>query len=392
MVRAWRFCRNGWWVIAAMMLFAPGCDSPTGSGVSRSDIGGVFPADGADNQDLNVTLQWTEVDDSLKAACHYRVFLGTEVPPPPVINALAENSYMPGNLQSGTAYYWRVQAYRDTVPVASTPLMRFKTGHRFTYPLAVGLRWIYWHEIHSYADSPQSDPMYRDTGRAAVGIVATTTLFDSLDVYDFHIIEQVGVEYHTCHFYLNNTEDGLYTYGYTDPSSIAPRREVDPDGTAFVFGGRSFASPAHLFAFLRGESTDPAAKRPGPTADGYLPTESYAYPLRPGHQWTYRYYTDDGYPFRIDKKVIGRQRVTVPAGTFDCFVIQWFWDFDEDGQWEAGIDGYDYVATQGLVKREFFVGKVGVVTYEHPDGTGTYDFYDGYTLTDYGRDWKRGEW
>lgn len=54
--------------------------------------------------------------------------------------------------------------------------------------------------------------------------------------------------------------------------------------------------------------------------------------------------------------------------------------------WESGIDGYDYLAPQGLVKREFYVGKVGTESYDNPEEIVYYDFFDGYALTAYGRE------
>jgi hypothetical protein len=384
--------RRFWWAAAVFSLVvAPGCDSPTGTGIPYDGIGDLFPADGADDQDLNLTLHWTGLDDSAKAApCHYSVFLGTQAPPPLVIDSLTENSFMPGSLQPKTVYFWRVEAYRDTVMIASSPIVHFETDREFTYPLAVGLRWNYWHETYSYTADGQPDPVYRDTGRATVEIVAFDTLFDTREVYDFSIRESIGAEYQSCHFYLNNLHDGLYRFDYTNPSIIAPRPEVERRATMVTCAGRVFDSPARLFAFLRGEITDAVAKRPGPTLEGYSPTKSYGYPVRLGHRWTYRYYSDDGYPFRIDKQVMRRELVSTPAGLFDCFVIQWFWDTNNDGVWENGIDGYDYLAPQGLIKREFYVGKVGTGSYDNPEGVEYYDFYDGYTLTEYGRDRDHG--
>jgi len=388
MVYARPFRRAVWGLAVATMFFALGCDSPAGPGHPYMGIAELFPADGAVDQDLNINLRWAiETDTVMAAPSHYRVFLGTQTPLPLVMDSLTENSFMPGTLAPKTVYAWRVEAYRDTVIIASTPTMRFTTGREFTYPLAVGLRWIYWHETYSYTADGQPNPVYRDTGRATVGIVGFTTIWDYIDAYDFYIMEQVGAEYHTCHFYLNNIEDGLYTLDYTGTSLIAPRLVVEHSGKRFLFAGRVFDSPDQLFSALRGEMVY-AAKRPGPTPEGYSPTISYAYPLRLGHQWTYRDHTDEGYPFRIDKKVIRREQVSTQAGVFDCLVIQWFWDIDDDGMWESGIDGYDYLAPQGLIKREFYVAKVGTQPYDNPEEIVYYDFFDGYTLTAHGRGWE----
>lgn len=370
-------------VVAVAWLALSGCDSVSGPGRIVPEIEDVFPADGATDQNLNVTLQWADVGDTLKASVYYKIFFGTQSRPPLVVDSLYANQYLPGTLDPKTLYFWRVQAFRDSVTIASTPVMYFKTGRDFIYPLAIGLHWDYWHEIYSFTDDGQPNPYYRDTGRITMEILAPLTIFDTIDVNDLYIRESFGAESYSGHVYLNNTEDGLYTYDYTILTNIAPRPVVGP---TFTFAGCTFDSPAQLFAFLRAETIDAFQKRPGPPPDWDAPTKSFAYPLRLGHQWTYRFVTSDGYPWRIDKKVIRRAQLTVPAGVFDCFVIQWFWDINNDGEWDAGIDGYDYLAPEGLVKREFYVGKVGVTTYDHPDGTGYYDFYEGFTLTDYGRE------
>jgi hypothetical protein len=370
---------------AVAILAAAGCGSPSGPASAGAELRDAFPPDGATDQDLNVTLHWAEADITLKAPVYYRVFLGTGARPPLVADSLFDDEFIPGPLEPHTFYYWQVQAFHDSVMIASTRVMHFKTGRSFTYPLQVGLRWEYRHETYSYTEDGQPNPYYRDTGRAEVSIIARTTIFDSLDVYNFYIAEQIGFERQTCHFYLNNDEDGLYTYAYTGTSMIAPRPAVGHTESAYSFAGRTFNSPAELFAFMRAETFDVFCKRPGPPPNGDRPAKSFGYPLGPGAEWTYRYVTDDDLPWRIDKKVIRREQITVPAGTFDCFVIQWFWDTNNDGQWDNGIDGYDYLAPQGLIKREFYVGKVGTTSYDNPEGIAYYDFYDGYTLTGYGR-------
>ncbi|MDD4052643.1 MAG: hypothetical protein PHR28_12195 [candidate division Zixibacteria bacterium] len=377
--------------VAIAWLALSGCDSPNGPGIPGTGIEDIFPTNGATDQNLNVTLQWAYAGDTLKASpYYYDVFFGTQSRPPLIADSLYDNKFTPGSLDPQTVYFWRVQAYHDGVTVASSPVMHFKTGRSFTYPLAAGLRWDYWHEIYSYADEQHEQLYFRDTGRSIVEIVAPLIIYDTIDVYDLYIRESIGAERYTGHVYLNNTEDGLYTYDYTIITSVTPRPVVNQTGTTLTFAGHTFDSSAQLFAFLDAGIAFADKDDPYPPPDPPESTKSYAYPLKLGSQWTYRFVTSDGNPWRIDKKVIRREQITVPAGVFDCFVIRWFWDVNNDGQWDGGVEGYDYLAPQGLIKREFYAGKVGVTTYDHPDGTDYYDFYDGYTLTDYGREMGRG--
>ncbi len=371
--------------VTCAWLALSGCDSPSAPGIARINIEDVFPSNGATDQNLNVTLQWAFTGDTLKASIYYKVYLGTQSRPPLVADSLYDDRFTPGTLDPRTVYFWRVEAYRDSVMIVSSPVMYFKTGRSFTYPLAVGLRWDYRHELYSYVGEGQLDPYPLITGQTTMEILGTLTILDTIDVFDLYIQESIGAESYSGHVYINNTEDGLYTYDYTILTNIAPKPEAVRTEMTLAFAGRTFDSPARMFAFARAETMDAYQKRPGPPPYQDWPTKSYAYPLRLGSQWTYRFVTSDGYPWRIDKKVIRREQITVPAGIFDCFVIQWLWDINNDGHWDDGVDGYDYLAPQGLVKREFYVGKVGVTTYENPDRTDYYDFFEGFTLTSLGR-------
>jgi hypothetical protein len=49
------------------------------------------------------------------------------------------------------------------------------------------------------------------------------------------------------------------------------------------------------------------------------PVQALKYPLTIGEQWTYR---QPYQPWHIDKKVVAKETITVPAGSFICLKIQ----------------------------------------------------------------------
>jgi hypothetical protein len=81
------------------------------------------------------------------------------------------------------------------------------------------------------------------------------------------------------------------------------------------------------------------------------PLRALPYPPIVGYEWMWRPPHD---PWHIDKRITGTAHVAVPAGDFDCYVIQWLVDFHEDGQWDDDLVMFDYVAAEGLVRRSFY--------------------------------------
>ncbi|NIP42944.1 MAG: hypothetical protein GWO41_17650, partial [candidate division Zixibacteria bacterium] len=64
------------------------------------------------------------------------------------------------------------------------------------------------------------------------------------------------------------------------------------------------------------------------------------YPLDLGMHWPYRDWPQD--IFHIEKQIIGWETVQVPAGDFDCFVVEWLYDRDFDDNYRDDIQVLDY--------------------------------------------------
>ena len=109
------------------------------------------------------------------------------------------------------------------------------------------------------------------------------------------------------------------------------------------------------------------------------PVVTLQYPLEPGSHWQMR---AEGEPFRIDKEVVGRTEVEVPAGRFDCYVVQW--TYPGSPSLDEQVEFYDYIAAEGLVKRSIITKNVPVTTYSDPYGQmGIVDLRDEFELVSY---------
>ena len=107
------------------------------------------------------------------------------------------------------------------------------------------------------------------------------------------------------------------------------------------------------------------------------PVLTLVYPPELGFQWLVK---DAGNPWRIDKKIIAKETVQVPAGEFVCYKIQHLHDLDGDGKWDEDLFLFDFVSSEGLVKRtaEF---KNSKATNEIGEIIGSFDSIEEITLT-----------
>jgi hypothetical protein len=105
------------------------------------------------------------------------------------------------------------------------------------------------------------------------------------------------------------------------------------------------------------------------------PIEILKYPLVVGSQWTYR----NEFGMRIDRIVIGKKKIELDLGSYECYQIRWLYDYDGDGVWDDDIWMDDYINEEGLIKRELTALDLSLM---NPGGniSGTLDLYSEYTL------------
>ncbi len=97
---------------------------------------GPTPDDGASNQLVNLTLQWSGGDPDSGDTVTYSVYLDTANPPAALVDTVSETasaisvSSQPGQLDYDTTYYWQITAEDGGGLSASGPVWSFTTGEQ----------------------------------------------------------------------------------------------------------------------------------------------------------------------------------------------------------------------------------------------------------------------
>jgi hypothetical protein len=224
----------------------------------------------------------------------------------------------------------------------------------FTFPLALGNQWTY----SVVATLEHGDPIEVDTAwNISDTVNLTVTQVDTIrpGVLSYTMsATDVGFEFIDGppeRTYLNLPE-GMYllsikTAKYFNSGLVLPRRVPQPPGA--ISRDEPSAQPLNS-RWLAAALPDPAglvdcqADNPADTLPLVL-----AYPQRTGLFWTYRD-SSDARPYRTDKVIEGRETITTPAGTFDCWRIRFI--FTPSG----GENFVDYVSPEGLIRRRIKLG------------------------------------
>ncbi|UCH11097.1 MAG: hypothetical protein JSU61_04190 [Fidelibacterota bacterium] len=253
----------------------------------------------------------------------------------------------------------------------------------FRYPLKVGNTWEYTREmkLYIYEDMDSTGaPVYIDTSTFTHLVTNTvterTTLQDTLQAYAIHSEpESLGAFAGTQ--YYDNRDDGLYSYAYSGGGSLLlPKRMTS---TTIRFKGMSFSDVQAMSTYL--QNIIPYSQVKGDSLYFNDPSRKVIqYPLEVGAHWmlSTRY-------IKIDKEVTGKESIRVPAGNFDCWIIQWLYDMNHDEQWDEDITIFDYVCRKGLIKRVLVAEGVEITTIEDPFGSmggKQADVHDEAVLTD----------
>ena len=216
-----------------------------------------------------------------------------------------------------------------------------KPNMDFIYPLTIGNSWQY--EITYTLDFDSlatynglNDTIIFNTG--SVEIIANEVIFDSLEVYNFASIIIDNGNIVTGNKYYNNNDDGLFCYGYTQGSMITPKI----NNFAFInFDNKKFNNSREIYDYLsKGTIENEYSKEDSIIYD---PVKSLEYPLEEDNHWIYR-----TYDMRIDKTIIGQEKIDVPAGEFNCWKIQWTYP---ESSFNDHVEFYDFVSQEGLVQR-----------------------------------------
>lgn len=203
-----------------------------------------------------------------------------------------------------------------------------------------------------------------------------TLLADSVLAQKIHSLstsDSFSESYSGDNFYRDN-HDTLIIVAYSGSTGlILPKTKAS---TTYTINGIRSTSIRGLVESLFGSSRIQKISAGGITYEEF-PPKCFVFPLRMGNSWMYR---DENGPFLIMKKVVGMENVVTSTGRFSCYKVQWFWDFNGRGVWDTNITGFDYVCSQGLIKRVLQISNV-TVTGDDPTPIGTVAIAHEYNLT-----------
>ncbi len=198
------------------------------------------------------------------------------------------------------------------------------------------------------------------------------TLRDSIETWKFIVSERGVFNLDGIAHYITRG-DSLKLFAYENPSLALPKQN---SRYHFNIAGRHFNTLQHLFTEFYGENQESNVSGVSLYYESN-PPPVLIFPLTVGRQWTYR-----PAPFRIDKKIVGTERISTPAGDFACYKMQWFWDTNTDGKWDSLITGYDFLSSTDLIKRSIEVKNVVLSDETNPEGIGYIDIINEYVITD----------
>jgi hypothetical protein len=225
--------------------------------------------------------------------------------------------------------------------------------NEFIYPIKIGYLWEYSKTYTAFHFRPDTiaGHLKTDTSVASVAVIKILrkeTIHDSVGAYVFQETEnqagQISIDYS---YYLNHNT-GLYFYAYHGGGYFLPKNS---HRKRILFKGKYFNSIRDLTSYIILAVPDNYSLEDSLIYEN-PPLQCLKYPMKMDNQWTFRF---PGNPWHIDKRIIGHEKLEVPAGKFDCFKIQWLYDIDGNNIWDDDIVLYDYICNKGLIKRSILI-------------------------------------
>ncbi len=271
-------------------------------------------------------------------------------------------------------------------------------GTNIIYPLENGNQWIYNQEFGLYNfrsfDNPDSvidrdEYHYAEIEVRSNGIVTLNEFeHNSSPVSELEqtaYIENGQPQMFRDWRYYTNTENGLFLLGSRFPSGVTatPKYDImsERPGNAFhiLFDGKYFTTVGAITEYV-----EYAVNKHYTNADSIYvekyPVKVIPKRMRPGKQWTAR---TAGNPWRVDKRIVAKEMIEIPAGRFECYKVQWYIDLGDTGEWNDNLIYYDYFGQEGLIKREFYFKDLIWMSIESSDPEGYFDSHDIKVLTEF---------
>ena len=252
-------------------------------------------------------------------------------------------------------------------------------GSGLIYPLKVGNQWEYDRTFSTFNFRPDAsnDYQYNDiniTSSVIIEIIRKEPGPDSINVFVLQGILDENNRPLVSNSYYANLDSGLYFYAYSGPGYVTPKASLKNN---MLFNGSYFNNIREITSYIIN-----AVPKNYILIDSLIheipPLQSLKYPFKLGSQWTYR---SPGNPWHIEKKILSYETVKVPAGSFNCYKIQWLYDMNQDSVWDDNIIFYDYVSEKGLIKRSILVKDIMITGEINPEPLGLIDAKDESILT-----------
>ena len=244
------------------------------------------------------------------------------------------------------------------------------------YPVATGNMWQY-QKILETTFYPADSASYtvRDSSEAAVLVTGTTTFPGDILTYRFETYEQDGIYETSGQFFYQVKPEGLFSYAYANAGTL-----VQPKSQAkatFVLNGHCYNSLEQL----KNEIEFPELKELLPADSVIIETDPLLvlkYPLKLNSRWTYRPAFS---PFKIEKKVTAFEYLTRQKRSFNCYLVRWIYDMDNNGIEDDNIVIRDHISAEGMIERNIAITGI-IFTGPDMEVQGTADLKTRYILTD----------
>jgi hypothetical protein len=220
------------------------------------------------------------------------------------------------------------------------------------YPLTSGSSWAYDMESTPYnfrlkdsADTFRPDTVQRSITALVMGDTSLTPGgFPGSSSVLVATLQEISIQLRptdpnpriVAYQFYSPRQTSLFLHGYRSGSAGSLPKNSGRTSSILLNG--------HLF---RDQRMIPLAPFDSITRE-IPPKEVLHYPLATGTRWTFR---PNGAPFRIDKEVMARTTIAVAGASYDCAVVQYFYDIDNNGTWDTNISIVDLVSDKGLLKR-----------------------------------------
>ncbi len=370
----------------------PGCDStPTGGAwVGPFPPHLVYPSDNFSVPSTALTLTWSGSHPD-NAPLTYQVLIGTDRDLHVVALDLADTTFQPNSLLPNTDYSWQIVAADSSGRKAHSKIHRFTTGTHCAYPLVPGHVWRYTGK--NWVDNVRPDSI---TGQWMIPTYALSTVTvlgrqDPIDLYSPYVVVESLLyseeEFNSAYVkqtLLENFQDGLFNLGESGSFGVGPTPRTSPHAPCMMLEGIKLTGASELLGVLTTGNIplfkpDPDGSQEQRSGSPQVGDQVLKYPLKVGASWVFRAGTGIG---TISKKVVARISVTVPAGTFRCYKIQWLYDGGTSFSDGSQILFFDYISDAGLVKRAIEIKNVTLATYENASGYAHGDSHMEFVLTE----------